>query len=163
DRAPRSAGERVRRRVRHCADPPRALRPGTDRAGGDLLGPGGRRDGGSGWNRPRRWRADRGSAMNRSTRLGLAGTVAQAFIGSRLTPLVVTGSVLLGLLAIMILPREEEPQIKIPVFDLFVAMPGASAAEVEARVSAPLERLAWEVPGVEYVYSTSQPGRALVV
>ena len=101
--------------------------------------------------------------MNRSARLGLAGTLARAFIGSRLTPLLVTGSVLLGVLAILILPREEEPQIKVPVFDLFVAMPGASAAEVEARVSAPLERLAWEVPGVEYVYSTSQPGRALVV
>ena len=68
----------------------------------------------------------------------------------------------LGLLAIVILPREEEPQIKIPVFDLFVSMPGASAAEVEARVSAPLERLTWEIPGVEYLYSTSQPGRALV-
>ena len=101
--------------------------------------------------------------MNRSARLGLAGTLARAFIGSRLTPLLVTGSVLLGVLAIVILPREEEPQIKVPVFDLFVAMPGASAAEVEARVAAPLERLAWEVPGIEYVYSTSQPGRALVV
>ena len=101
--------------------------------------------------------------MNRSSHLGLAGTLARAFVGSRLTPLLVTGSVLLGILAIVILPREEEPQIKVPVFDLFVAMPGASAAEVEARVSAPLERLAWEVPGVEYVYSTSQPGRALVV
>ena len=101
--------------------------------------------------------------MSRSPHLGLAGTLARAFIGSRLTPLLVTASVLLGLFAIVILPREEEPQIKVPVFDLFVAMPGASAAEVEARVSAPLERLAWEVPGVEYVDSTSQPGRALVV
>jgi multidrug efflux pump subunit AcrB len=101
--------------------------------------------------------------MSRSPRLGLAGTLARAFIGSRLTPLLVAGSVLLGLLAIVILPREEEPQIKVPVFDLLVAMPGATAAEVEARVSRPLERLTWEVPGVEYVYSTSQPGRALVV
>ena len=101
--------------------------------------------------------------MTRSTRLGLAGTLARTFIGSRLTPLLVTGSVLLGLLAIVVLPREEEPQIKIPVFDIFVAMPGASAAEVESRVSAPLERLTWEIPGVEYVYSTSQPGRSLVV
>jgi multidrug efflux pump subunit AcrB len=101
--------------------------------------------------------------MSRSPRLGLAGTLARAFIGSRLTPLLVAGSVLLGLLAIVILPREEEPQIKVPVFDLLVAMPGATAAEVEARVSTPLERLTWEVPGVEYVYSTSQPGRALIV
>ncbi len=101
--------------------------------------------------------------MNRSARPGLAGTLARAFIGSKLTPLVVVGSILLGVVAIVILPREEEPQIKVPVFDLLVAMPGASAAEVEVRVSAPLERLAWEVPGVEYVHSTSQAGRALVV
>ena len=101
--------------------------------------------------------------MTRSPSLGLAGTLARAFIGSRLTPLLVVGSVLLGLLALVILPREEEPQIKVPVFDIFVAMPGASAAEVESRVSAPLERLTWEIPGVEYVYSTSQPGRSLVV
>ena len=101
--------------------------------------------------------------MSGSPRLGLAGTLARVFIGSRLTPLLVVGSVLVGLLAIVVLPREEEPQIKVPVFDIFVAMPGTSAAEVESRVSSPLERLTWEIPGVEYVYSTSQPGRSLVV
>jgi multidrug efflux pump subunit AcrB len=101
--------------------------------------------------------------MSGAPRLGLAGTLARAFIGSRLTPLLVVGSVLVGLLAIVVLPREEEPQIKVPVFDIFVAMPGTSAAEVESRVSSPLERLTWEIPGVEYVYSTSQPGRSLVV
>jgi len=101
--------------------------------------------------------------MTSAPRLGLAGTLARAFIGSRLTPLLVVGSVLVGLLAIVVLPREEEPQIKVPVFDIFVAMPGTTAAEVESRVSAPLERLTWEIPGVEYVYSTSQPGRAQVV
>jgi multidrug efflux pump subunit AcrB len=101
--------------------------------------------------------------MSGAPRLGLAGTLARAFIGSKLTPLLVVGSVLVGLLAILVLPREEEPQIKVPVFDIFVAMPGTSAAEVESRVSSPLERLTWEIPGVEYVYSTSQPGRSLVV
>ena len=101
--------------------------------------------------------------MNRSGRLGLAGTIAQAFIGSTLTPLLVIGSVLLGLLAIVVLPREEEPQIKVPVVDILVAMPGSSAAEVERRVSSPVERLMWEIPGVEYVYSTSQPGQSLIV
>jgi multidrug efflux pump subunit AcrB len=101
--------------------------------------------------------------MNPGPRLGIAGTLARAFIHSRLTPLLVVGSVLVGVLAIVVLPREEEPQIKVPVFDIFVAMPGATAAEVESRVSAPLERLTWEIPGVEYVYSTSQPGRSLVV
>ncbi|RPH72905.1 MAG: efflux RND transporter permease subunit [Myxococcaceae bacterium] len=101
--------------------------------------------------------------MRRARRQGLAGAIAHAFIDSRLTPLLVIASVLLGLLAIVGLPREEEPQIKVPMVDLQVAMPGASAAEVESRVSAPLERLMWEIPGVEYVYSTSQPGRSLVV
>ena len=101
--------------------------------------------------------------MNRTGRLGLAGTIAQAFIGSTLTPLLVIGSVLLGLLAIVVLPREEEPQIKVPVVDILVAMPGSSAAEVERRVSSPVERLMWEIPGVEYVYSTSQPGQSLIV
>jgi len=101
--------------------------------------------------------------MSPSARSGLAGTLARAFVDSRLTPLLVTGSVLLGVLAIALLPREEEPQIKVPVFDLFVGMPGADAAEVEHRLSSPLERLAWEIDGVEYVYSTSEPGRALVV
>ncbi|HKP63692.1 MAG TPA: efflux RND transporter permease subunit [Polyangiales bacterium] len=101
--------------------------------------------------------------MKREPRLGLAGALAQAFINSRLTPLLSIGSVLVGLLAIVALPREEEPQIKVPVADIQIAMPGASAEEVERRVSSPIERLMWEIPGVEYVYSTSQPGRALIV
>jgi len=101
--------------------------------------------------------------MKPTPRPGLAGAIAQVFIGSRLTPLLITGSVLLGLLAIVALPREEEPQIKVPVVDILVAMPGSSAAEVESRVSSPLERSMWELPGVEYVYSTSQPGRSLIV
>jgi multidrug efflux pump subunit AcrB len=101
--------------------------------------------------------------MNRNTRLGLAGTIAQAFIDSTLTPLLVIGSVLVGLLAIVMLPREEEPQIKVPVVDILLALPGASAAEVESRISSPVERSMWEIPAVEYVYSTSQPGQSLVV
>jgi multidrug efflux pump subunit AcrB len=101
--------------------------------------------------------------MNRDARLGLAGTIAQAFIGSTLTPLLVIGAVLVGLVAIVVLPREEEPQIKVPVIDILVALPGSSAAEVESRVSSPVERLMWEIPGVQYVYSTSQPGQSLIV
>jgi multidrug efflux pump subunit AcrB len=101
--------------------------------------------------------------MKPSRKLGLAGSLAHAFIGSKLTPLFAIGSILVGLLALVILPREEEPQIKVPVVDILIGMPGASAAEVESRVSSPLERLMWEITGVEYVYSTSQPGRALIV
>src|SRR5262245_39554905 len=101
--------------------------------------------------------------MKRSARLGLAGAIARTFVDSRLTPLFAVGSVLVGLLAIVALPREEEPQIKVPVADIHIAMPGASAEEVESRISVPLERLMWEIPAVEYVYSTSQPGRSLIV
>ncbi|HPH66097.1 MAG TPA: efflux RND transporter permease subunit [Kofleriaceae bacterium] len=95
--------------------------------------------------------------------LGLAGGIAKAFVNSKLTPLLIIVSVLLGIGAAIILPREEEPQIKVPMVDVMVAMPGASAAEVERRVTSPMERLLWEIEGVEYVYSTSQSGRATAI
>jgi len=95
--------------------------------------------------------------------LGLAGKLARAFIDSRLTPLVIAASILLGIGAVMLLPREEEPQIIVPMIDVFVQMPGASAKEVEERVSKPMEKLLSEVPGVEYIYSTSSPGYAMAV
>ncbi|MCL5289037.1 MAG: efflux RND transporter permease subunit [Acidobacteria bacterium] len=94
---------------------------------------------------------------------GLAGRIAHAFIDSRLTPLVIVASLLLGFFAVMKTPREEEPQIIVPVLDIFVAMPGASAEEVEQRATIPMEKLLREIPGVEYLYSTSSPGGAMVV
>ena len=94
---------------------------------------------------------------------GIAGKVARAFIDSKLTPLIIIASVLLGLFAVWMLPREEEPQIKVPIVDVFVGMPGAEPAEVENRVTRPLEKLLWEIPDVEYLYSTSSPGSALVI
>jgi multidrug efflux pump subunit AcrB len=97
------------------------------------------------------------------TEIGLAGKVARAFIGSKLTPLIIVASILLGLGAVAMLPREEEPQIVVPMIDVFVQMPGASAKEVEERVTKPMEKLLWEVPGVEYIYSTSSPGMAMAV
>jgi multidrug efflux pump subunit AcrB len=69
----------------------------------------------------------------------------------------------LGALAVAALPREEEPQIIVPMVDVFVEMPGATPADVEQRVTRPSEQRLWEVPGVEYVYSTSSPGRSMVV
>ena len=94
---------------------------------------------------------------------GIAGRIAAAFIESRLTPLVVIASVLLGLGAVLLLPREEEPQIVVPMIDVFVQMPGSSAKEVEERVTRPMEKLLWEIPGVEYIYSTSSPGMSMAV
>ncbi len=95
--------------------------------------------------------------------LGVAGRIAQAFIDSKLTPLIVLTSVLLGAGAVYLLPREEEPQIKVPMIDVLVSMPGATAKEVEERATRPMEKLLWEIPGVEYVYSTSRAGESLVI
>ncbi len=96
-------------------------------------------------------------------KLGLAGKIAHAFIDSKLTPLIIAASILLGIGAIILLPREEEPQIIVPMIDVFVQMPGASAKEVEERVTKPMEKLLWEIPGVEYIYSTSSPGQSMAI
>jgi multidrug efflux pump subunit AcrB len=96
-------------------------------------------------------------------RLGFAGRFAHAFIDSKLTPLIIAASILLGVGAVLMLPREEEPQIIVPMIDLFVQMPGASAKEVEERVTRPMEQLLWEIPGVEYIYSTSAPGFSMAI
>ncbi|NMD20478.1 MAG: efflux RND transporter permease subunit [Verrucomicrobia bacterium] len=106
------------------------------------------------------------SALNEASHppsLGLAGRVARAFIDSKLTPLLVVTSILLGLGAIILLPREEEPQIKVPMIDVLVAMPGSNAKEIEERVTRPMEKLLWEIPGVEYLYSTSREGESLAI
>ena len=94
---------------------------------------------------------------------GLAGRMAAAFINSKLTPLFLIASLALGLLSVIALPREEEPQIIVPMIDVMVQMPGASPAEVEQRVTRPMEKLLWEIPGVEYIYSTSSPGMSMVI
>jgi len=94
---------------------------------------------------------------------GFAGTVAKAFIHSKLTPLSIVASLLLGIMAVAFLPREEEPQIKVPMIDVMVAMPGATPKEVEERVSIPMEKLLYELPGVEYIYSTSMHGKSLLI
>ncbi len=99
----------------------------------------------------------------RVPRFGLIPRILYFFVDSPLTPLIIGASILLGLLAVMLLPREEEPQIVVPVVDVFVEMSGATAKEVEQRVTLPLEKLAWELPGVEYVYSTSSTGRSLTI
>ncbi len=96
-------------------------------------------------------------------KLGFAGKLAAAFVDSKLTPLIILASILLGVFALVKTPREEEPQIIVPMADVLVEMPGATAKDVERRVTTPMEKLVWEVPGVEYVYSTSFPGRAMVV
>jgi multidrug efflux pump subunit AcrB len=99
--------------------------------------------------------------MNQS--LGLAGRLAKAFLNSKLTPLFILTSLAIGVFAVAVIPREEDPQILVPMLDITTALPGASPAEVEKRVTAPLENLVHQLSGVEYVYSTSSPGQSLVI
>ena len=100
---------------------------------------------------------------NPTEQTGIAGRIAGAFIDSKLTPLIIISSVLLGVAAVWLLPREEEPQIKVPMIDVMVSMPGSGAKEIEERTTRPMEKLLWEIPGVEYIYSTSSEGRSLVI
>ncbi len=101
------------------------------------------------------------NAPTHSTRL--AGRIAQIFIQSKLTPLVIVFALLLGVFSILQTPREEEPQIVVPMLDVFVQMPGASAEEVTERATVPMEKLLREMPGVEYIYSISHPGLSMVI
>ena len=94
---------------------------------------------------------------------GFAGRLTAAFVNSRLTLIGLAASLLLGLMALTLLPREEEPQIKVPMIDVIVTMPGATPQEVEQRLAVPMEKLLYELPGVEYIYSTSTPGQCLLI
>jgi multidrug efflux pump subunit AcrB len=96
------------------------------------------------------------------TNLGIAGKIARAFIDSKLTPLIVAASLLLGLYAVLVTPREEEPQIVVPMIDIYLPMPGATPKEVEERVVTPFEKKMAEIKGVEYIYSASRPGMGIV-
>jgi multidrug efflux pump subunit AcrB len=85
-------------------------------------------------------------------------SIVRTFIDSKLTPLVVLAALCLGVFAIVATPREEEPQIIVPMMDVFVEMPGASIKEMEERVTIPMEKKLAETEGVEYIYSTTSPG-----
>ena len=96
-------------------------------------------------------------------RPGLSGRIAALFIGSKLTPLIMLAALLLGVFAIVVTPREEEPQIVVPMADVWLPFPGASAKIVEEQLTKPFERKISEIKGVEYVYSISRPGGALII
>ncbi|MBS0165172.1 MAG: efflux RND transporter permease subunit [Nitrospira sp.] len=96
-------------------------------------------------------------------RPGLSGRIAALFIDSKLTPLIMLGVLLLGLFAVVGTPREEEPQIVVPMADVWLPFPGASAKVVEEQLTKPFERKLSEIKGIEYVYSISRPGGALII
>lgn len=94
---------------------------------------------------------------------GLSGNIAKAFINSKLTILLMIGFLLVGGYSTMLIPREEEPQINVPMADIFIRYPGASPKEVEVRVAQPLEKIISNIKGVEYVYSTSMKGQVMLI
>jgi len=94
---------------------------------------------------------------------GLAGKIAKGFISSKLTVLLMIVFMVIGVYSSFLIPREEEPQIDVPMADIFVGYPGASPTEVESRVVKPLEKLISNITGVEYVYSTSMEEQAMVI
>jgi multidrug efflux pump subunit AcrB len=101
-------------------------------------------------------------ARNEGTTLGPTGRLAAWFQGSKLTPLLALTGVLMGLLAVLMTPREEEPQINVTFANVFVPFPGASPREVENTVAIPLEQVLAEIEGVEHTYSMSRPGLAVL-
>ena len=94
--------------------------------------------------------------------MGIAGRIAQSFLRSKLTPLVTVASLAVGLLAILATPREEEPQISVPMIDVIAALPGASPGEAENLLARPIEQRMLEIPGVDHVYTMSGDGYAVV-
>jgi multidrug efflux pump subunit AcrB len=94
--------------------------------------------------------------------MGISGRIAKAFLQSKLTPLVTVASLIAGLLGMLATPREEEPQISVPMIDVIAALPGAGAREVENLLARPIERRMWEIPGVEHVYAMSAEGYTMI-
>ena len=95
-------------------------------------------------------------------RLGFSGGVARRFQNNALTPLLAITALLMGLFAVAITPREEEPQIDVTFANVFVPFPGASTTEVENLVAIPMEQVLSEIDGVKHVYSVSRPGMSVL-
>lgn len=97
-----------------------------------------------------------------SEKLGFSGAVARKFLQTEITPLLALVGLLLGLFAIIVTPREEEPQIDVTFANVFIPFPGASAREVEQLVTSSAEQVLSEIEGVKHIYSVSRPGMAVL-
>jgi multidrug efflux pump subunit AcrB len=100
--------------------------------------------------------------MSSKSSEGIVSRVIEAFLYGNLSVLIILVMLASGAAALVLTPREEDPQIVVPLADVYIRMPGASAEEVEQLVSSKLERLLYQIDGVEYVYSMSRPGEAIV-
>ena len=94
--------------------------------------------------------------------LGISGRTSRFFVSSQLTPLIALVALLLGAFAVMVTPREEEPQINVTMANVLIPFPGASAKDVEALLASPAEQVLTRITGVEHVFSTSSPGLAVM-
>ena len=93
---------------------------------------------------------------------GFTNAVVRVFLESNLSVVLILLAAALGVASLLITPREEDPQIVVPIADVYVDFPGHSAVEVEQLVATPLEKLLYQIDGVEYVYSMSREGRAII-
>jgi multidrug efflux pump subunit AcrB len=94
--------------------------------------------------------------------MGISGRIARYFLHSQMTPLLALVAVLLGAFAVVVTPREEEPQINVTMANVLIAYPGASARDVAQTVATPAEQVLSQITGVEHVYSVAQPGMAII-
>ena len=97
-----------------------------------------------------------------SERLGLSGAIAKKFLHSEITPLLALVGFLMGLFAVMVTPREEEPQIDVTFANVFIPLPGSTAREVEQLITTPAEQVLSEIEGVKHIYSVSRPGMSVL-
>ena len=97
-----------------------------------------------------------------SEKLGISGRLAKLFLENQLTPLLALTALLLGMFAVLVTPREEEPQIDVTFANIFVPFPGASSEQVESLVATPMEKVLGEISGVKHIYSVSRPGMAVL-
>ena len=95
-------------------------------------------------------------------KLGISGRLAAFFLDNQLTPLLGLSALLLGVFAVLVTPREEEPQINVTMANVIVPAPGASANQVETLVTMPMEKVLAEISGVKHIYSVSRPGAAVL-
>ena len=96
------------------------------------------------------------------SKLGFSGSIARRFQSTQITPLLALVGLLLGVFAVLVTPREEEPQINVTFANVFIPFPGASAREVESLVASPAEQVLDEIEGIKHVFSTSMPGMAVL-
>jgi len=94
--------------------------------------------------------------------MGIAGRLSKFFLHSQLTPLIALVALLLGLFAVLVTPREEEPQINVTMANVLIPFPGASAKDVETLVATPAEQVISQIQGLEHVYSVSKPGMTII-